>query len=76
MNRPRGYGHHESEEFETLAEAERQDDGTISIRLVNIDKRPAGETPGPSDSVCTCVTDLDGAVIDERKCAAHGSSGS
>lgn len=51
MNRPRGYGHHESEEFETLAEAERQDDGTISIRLVSIDKRPAGETPGPSDRV-------------------------
>lgn len=49
MDRPRGYGHDESEEFETLAEAERQDDGTISIRLVSIDKRTDDEARGSGD---------------------------
>jgi len=55
MSRPRGYGHHESDEFEALAEAESQDDGTISIRLVLIDKRPEPTEPDWYDTHCpTC----------------------
>lgn len=39
MSSARGYGHDETDEFETLAEAHRQEDGTIEVRVVQIDKR-------------------------------------
>jgi len=35
----RSYGHDETDDYEALAEAERMDDGTISTRVVLIDKR-------------------------------------
>lgn len=36
----RAYGHDGTDDFETLAEAERQEDGTVMFRTVLIDKRP------------------------------------
>ena len=35
----RSYGHDETDEFETLAEAERGEDGLIHFRIVQVDKR-------------------------------------
>lgn len=45
----RVYGHDETEDFETLAEAERQDDGTIMFRVVQIDKRQTNHVPGATE---------------------------
>ena len=35
----RAYGHDETDEFETLAEAERLEDGSVRFRTLTIDKR-------------------------------------
>jgi len=40
----RAYGHDETEDFETLAEAERREDGSVEFRVVQLDKRAGSDS--------------------------------